>query len=112
MGIVYFRPETNEVKLAHLTFFGGRQDSVVPLDSLIPLSETPEHAGANVWAVHFYGRAFPSMFICTKLGGIKDRKLFAEIFGKEALEFAAFRDGDDLGEEGHGEGGGGRQEGL
>ena len=98
VGFVYYHPERREVKVAHLTFWGSRQDTVVPLESVIPVSETTESPRSLVWAVHFYDEHLGRKLICTRLGGIKNRSYFAEIFGYEALEGVLdgeWREGDD-----------------
>ncbi len=99
VGIIYLHPERKEVKISHLTFFGGRQDTVVPLEDVIPVSETPENPDSTVWVAHFYGRQLASKLISTKFGGIKHKRYFTEIFGEEALKGAVFREDDALDEQ-------------
>lgn len=92
VGIVYINKDHTKVKLAHVTFWGRRNDVNVPLTDIIPLSETSEHAGKIFWKISFYENSLASklvdrseLIICTRYGNIIDREAFIKIFGDEIL---------------------------
>ena len=92
VGIVYINKDYTKVKLAHVTFWGRRNDVDVPLDDIIPLSETSEHAGKIFWKISFYENSIASklvdrseLIICTRYGNIIDREAFIKIFGEETM---------------------------
>ncbi len=98
VGILYLHPEKRQVKVAHLTFLGKREDFVLPLSDVVPLSETPENPRAVFWAMHLYDASAPRRLVSTAFGGVKHRRYLVEIFGEEALLAAKYREDDDDGE--------------
>lgn len=92
VGIVYINSTNSKVKLAHVTFWGKRNDITVPLRDIIPLSETSERVGMLFWKISFYPDSLASniskrseLIISTRYGGVKDREAFTRIFGEEIL---------------------------
>jgi len=103
VGILYYHPEKKLVKLSHPSFLGQRVNTVhvqldtivqshlvfalqiIPLEDVIPISETSENPRNVVWAMRFYGQDAKTtlMYMCTAFGGIKHVGYFRQIFGEE-----------------------------
>ena len=83
IGSIYISSNHKFVRLSHLTFFGNRQESVVPIDLIYPLIETNPNiddiflrvSGENSTQLK------NSLFLTLKYGGILDEEKFEQIFG-------------------------------
>ena len=104
MGIIYIDPKTDIVKVSKLTFWGRREDIFVRQEDIVPWSDSNqariggdikieeklrEHffvllqdIRQTVWSMKFYDNLHHDLFMCTRLGGIKDKKLFDRVFGE------------------------------
>ena len=92
VGLVSINQDNTKVRLSHVTFWGRRNDVVVPLEDILPLSETSERARNEYWQISFYENSCASkvvdrskLIISTKYGGIKDEEALERIFGEEIL---------------------------
>ena len=90
--LVYISKDDTTVKLSHMSFWGKRKNIEVPLEDIIPLSETSERVGNIFWKVSFYPNSDASKIvdrsnlqICTKFGNVKDNEAMIKIFGSEIL---------------------------
>ena len=90
--LVYISKDDTTVKLSHMSFWGKRRNIEVPLEDIIPLSETSERVGNIFWKVSFYPNSDASkivdrsnLLICTKFGNVKDNEAMIKIFGSEIL---------------------------
>ena len=90
--MVYISKDDTTVKLSHMSFWGKRKNIEVPLEDIIPLSETSERVGNIFWKVSFYPNSDASkivdrsnLLICTKFGNVKDNVAMIKIFGSEIL---------------------------
>ena len=73
-----------QVKVAHTTFWGKRQDSIIDIDDIKLLSDTAqnESAGNNFWKMEFYDEKRKPLFISTKYGKIHNMDKFQHVFGQ------------------------------
>jgi len=80
VGIIYVNKDRTKVRFAHLSFFGGRIDTIWPVDKLRPLSET---SNPYDWFCPIRRTDDPLqiLFVSIKLGGILKDQLFYDIFG-------------------------------
>ena len=90
--IVYISKDETTVKIAHMSFWGRRKDVEVPLNDIIPLSETSERVGHIFWKINFYENSEASklidrsnLIISTRYGNVLDEKALVKIFGNEIL---------------------------
>ena len=90
--LVYISKDDTTVKLSHMSFWGKRKNIEVPLDDIVPLSETSERVGNIFWKISFYPNSDASkivdrsnLIISTKFGNVKDNEAMIKIFGSEIL---------------------------
>ena len=90
--LVYISKDDTTVKLSHMSFWGKRKNIEVPLEDIVPLSETSERVGNIFWKISFYPNSDASkivdrsnLIISTKFGHIKDNEAMIKIFGSEIL---------------------------
>jgi len=85
VGILYFNRTNKQVVISHFTFFGNRTDTILDLEDIVPINETPETIDEIYWKIHTYtGRTF---YVSTRQGGLLDHKRFLEIFGDPKLGY-------------------------
>ena len=86
VGHLYVSKNEMQVKISHLTFFGGRCDLIVPADDLVPLCELPDSATDVYVRMKRYsddgsgGGGF-GMILCLRFGGVLDPAVFERVFG-------------------------------
>ncbi|TRY73310.1 hypothetical protein TCAL_02241 [Tigriopus californicus] len=83
IGGAYFDPETNEVKISHLSFWGSRVDSVFRVQDIQLASDTSQPVDSTLWAVNFNDEAYRQLLISTKYGTIYNARYFNHVFGTE-----------------------------
>ena len=81
VGIVYFNPETGDMKIAHLNFWGNRVDRNCSYQDVIPLSDIGETSSDLYVKLKFYDPKFSPLYMSLRYGKIVDKKLFDSIFG-------------------------------
>ena len=82
IGIMSLSPDENQVKIGHLTFWGGRQNLIADVENIVPLSELSESPNEALKKVHTYSNPNNHLFLCIHYGGINDEKKFERVFGK------------------------------
>ncbi|CAG0915324.1 unnamed protein product [Notodromas monacha] len=78
VGILYVNEATNEVKIAHLTFFGSRNDIVVPMEDIVPMSDSSENVNDAYVKLMRYSTKDP-FYVCFKYGGVEDKRSFLSL---------------------------------
>ncbi|XP_063853665.1 transmembrane protein 186-like [Scylla paramamosain] len=70
IGILYLSDDEQLVKISHLSFFGRRIDVVLPIQDIVPLSDSGE-------------RVSDAFFVLSlRFGGVVDASGFEKVFGK------------------------------
>jgi hypothetical protein len=82
IGVIYVsEKEPNLVRIAHMTFWGTRQDDVFTKLDLMPFSELPDHVQDVYIHVATYSDPHHPMFLSLKYGSVLDKEEFEGIFG-------------------------------
>ena len=84
VGILYMDKRERRVRVAHINFWGKRQDFIVNLDDIKFITDTGTRKDDIYWAMQFHKEAGTRspMRISTRYGGIEDPRLFRLIFGQ------------------------------
>ncbi|XP_051819601.1 transmembrane protein 186 [Antechinus flavipes] len=80
VGILYVNEAGTVLRVAHLTFWGRRQDTYCPVANIIPVSETSEHPFDVFLKIHQYD-CDQTFYLTLRFGHILDKKRFAQVFG-------------------------------
>jgi len=80
VGLVALSSDQRLVRLSHLTFLGGRNDVIVPVDDIVPLSDTSESSNDVFVKVRRYSTT-DTLYITLLYGHIEDAETFQKIFG-------------------------------
>lgn len=81
VGLVGVDKNKKSVKLAHMTFWGGRNDIVVPLGTIVPFTECDTSPRDLYMNLNTYDNNV-HLFLSLRFGGVQDLDAFEEIFGK------------------------------
>ncbi|XP_054992807.1 transmembrane protein 186 [Sorex araneus] len=83
VGILYVNEAGTVLRVAHLTFWGWRQDSYWPVADVVPLTESRDRPQELFVRIQQYsGKA--TFYLPLRYGRVLDRERFARVFG--ALE--------------------------
>lgn len=80
VGLVSLSNDQKLVRLSHLTFFGGRNDLVVPVDDVVPLSDSDERSDDIFVKVHRYSTS-DTLYMTLRYGQIENAETFKQVFG-------------------------------
>jgi len=80
VGLVALSSDEKLVRLSHLTFFGGRNDVFVPVDDIVPLSDTSEVSNDIFVKVRRYSTT-DTLYMSLLYGRIENAETFQKIFG-------------------------------
>lgn len=80
IGIVYIDEDKKHLKIAHLTFWGGRNDIIVPVDEIIPLTDCDNNP-ADAFVKVLRTNSDESLYMTLRFGKILDEDLFKKVFG-------------------------------
>lgn len=81
IGLVGIDKSRENVKLARMTFWGNRKDLVIPLEAIVPLTESRTSSSDIYTDVKTYDDKV-DLYISLRYGGIQDVELFEKIFGR------------------------------
>jgi len=82
VGIIYYSPSENSVKISHLSFWGKRKDIYVPLEDIVPLTDIGESPTDLYVKLLRYSKPKSELFFSLRFGGILDIEKFEEVFGR------------------------------
>lgn len=80
-GILYLSESGRTLRVAHLTFWGRRQDAYWPVADVVPLSETGERPQELFVRIRRYDGP-ETFFLTLRYGRVLDRERFAQVFGR------------------------------
>lgn len=83
IGIVYINPVTNEVKIAHMNFWGNRKDVTYHLNEIVPPCEMGENISDAFVRFSFVNKSHPTLYLTVRHGQILDKELFSRVIGEE-----------------------------
>ncbi|KAK7078397.1 hypothetical protein SK128_017331 [Halocaridina rubra] len=81
VGIIYYNSIKDIVKVSHLTFWGRRRDVLIPVEDIVPFTDTSERLSDIYTHLLRYSEPKNPLYLCLRFGGIKDLESFNEIFG-------------------------------
>ncbi|KAF1539521.1 hypothetical protein FQV19_0011472, partial [Eudyptula minor] len=81
IGLIYLNETGRTVKVAHLTFWGRRNDIYCPVETVMPLDEAGDSKGELLLQFKRYNST-DILYFTIKFGQIVDRQKFTQIFGK------------------------------
>ena len=80
IGQMSLSTDNKFLKVAHLTFWGRRKDTVVPVEQIVPLSDLPDRVSdAYVQMCRYDSEEHLLLFL--KYGGVRDQSKFKTVFG-------------------------------
>ncbi|XP_071616523.1 transmembrane protein 186 [Heliangelus exortis] len=81
IGFIYLSENSHTVKVAHLTFWGRRNDIYCPLETVMTLDEVGDSKGELLLQFKRYNTT-DVLYFTIRFGQIVDRQKFAQIFGE------------------------------
>lgn len=81
IGLIYLSETGCTVRVAHLTFWGRRNDIYCPIETVITLDEVGDSKGELLLQFKRYNTT-DVLYFTIKFGQIVDRQKFIQIFGK------------------------------
>ncbi|CAL1283405.1 unnamed protein product [Larinioides sclopetarius] len=84
IGIIFLSDDEESVQISHLTFWGRKKDIIVPLQDIIPLSDSTCNASDIYVKLKRYS-CEDKLYFTLKYGKILDKVKFEKVFG--TLEF-------------------------
>lgn len=83
VGIMYVNKDCSRLRVAHMTFWGNRQDHVFHTSDVANFSDSGQSWGSWFIKLHRYSSPNDPLFVSLKHGGIVDRELFEKVFGQD-----------------------------
>ena len=83
IGLIYVNPETNKVKIAHLTFWGNRREVIHNITDIVPISDTRDRYSDIFVKVNFYDKSTRPFYLSIRYGLIYDKELFKRVIGED-----------------------------
>jgi len=80
VGLVALSSDQKLVRFSHLTFFGGRNDVIVPVGDIVPLSDTDERSEDIFVKVRRYSTT-DTLYMSVIHGHIENAETFHKVFG-------------------------------
>ncbi|KAM6121601.1 transmembrane protein 186 isoform 1-T1 [Phoenicopterus ruber ruber] len=81
IGLIYLNETSRTVKVAHLTFWGRRNDIYCPIETVMTLDEVGDSKGELLLQFKRYNST-DILYFTIKFGQIVDRQKFTQIFGE------------------------------
>ncbi|XP_010187831.1 PREDICTED: transmembrane protein 186 [Mesitornis unicolor] len=81
IGLIYLNEASRTVRVAHLTFWGRRNDIYCPIETVMTLDEVGDGKGELLLRFRRYNSA-EILYFTIKFGQIVDRQKFTQIFGE------------------------------
>ncbi|XP_061848996.1 transmembrane protein 186 isoform X2 [Colius striatus] len=81
IGLIYLNESGRTVRVAHLSFWGRRNDIYCPIETVMPLDEVGDSKGELLLQFKRYDST-DVLYFTIKFGHIVDRQKFAQIFGE------------------------------
>ncbi|XP_062956465.1 transmembrane protein 186 [Cynocephalus volans] len=80
VGILYVNESRTTLRVAHLTFWGWRQDTYCPVADVMPLTETKDRPQELLVRIQQYNGK-QTFYLTLRYGRILDRERFTQVFG-------------------------------
>lgn len=83
IGILYVNPATDEVRIAHLNFWGNRKEIIRSINDIVPPSDIGENISDAFVKFKFVDKSTPNLYLSVKYGRILDKDLFQRVIGED-----------------------------
>ncbi|XP_035230590.1 transmembrane protein 186-like isoform X2 [Stegodyphus dumicola] len=80
IGIIYVTKDEKYVKISHLTFWGRRNNIILPVQNLVPLTDGECKATDAYMKLHMYNSS-EYLYLTLRFGRILDYDKFQNVFG-------------------------------
>ncbi|DAA15578.1 transmembrane protein 186 [Bos taurus] len=80
VGILYVNEEGTVLRVAHLTFWGRRQDTYCPVADVIPMTESPDRPQELFMRIQQYSGK-QTFYLTLRYGRVLDQERFTQVFG-------------------------------
>ena len=80
VGLLYLHRDGSRLKVAHLTFWGGRTDTVLPVADLVPFSELKDSPDDVYFTLRRYSSP-ETFYVSLRYGGVTSRQKLETVFG-------------------------------
>lgn len=84
VGILYLNESGTMLRVAHLNFWGWRQDTYCPMADVIPLTETKDRPQEVFVRIQRYSGK-QAFYVTLRYGRILDRERFTQVFGAHQM---------------------------
>jgi len=81
VGFIYYHPEREVVRIAHMTFFGHRRDIDYPVADIVPLADIEKKFNDIYLHVKTYAEPKSAYWINLRIGKITHKDHFETVFG-------------------------------
>ena len=82
IGFVYFNSKEQTVKISHLTFWGKRNDIVIPLEEIGHITESKGFKHNDLFhRVELLNKKNTYYYLCLKYGNVLNKDRFIHVFG-------------------------------
>lgn len=81
VGILYVNESGTVLRVAHLTFWGWRQDTYCPVADVVPLTETRDRPHEVFVRIQQYSGK-QTFYLPLRYGRVLDRERFTQVFGR------------------------------
>lgn len=83
VGLLYVNPAKNQVKIAHLTFWGNRKEVIVNINDIVPISDSKDRYSDVFVKINFYEKSLSPFYMSIYYGQICDKDLFKTVLGED-----------------------------
>lgn len=80
IGFIYIDPQQQQVKIAHLNFWGNREEEIVDISDIMPVSDTNDRLSTPFIRIERLSEIGRVYYVTTRYGDVKDRDAFEEVF--------------------------------
>lgn len=80
VGILYVNESGTMLRVAHLTFWGRRQDTYYDVSDMVPLTESKDQAQDMFVRIQQYSGK-QTFYLTLRYGRILDKERFSQVFG-------------------------------
>ncbi|KFO24832.1 Transmembrane protein 186 [Fukomys damarensis] len=81
VGILYVNESGTVLRVAHLSFWGRRQDTYCPVVDVMPLTETKDQPQSTLMCIRQYSGK-QTFYLTLRHGHIVDKERFTQVFGE------------------------------
>ncbi|XP_063592725.1 transmembrane protein 186-like isoform X1 [Penaeus indicus] len=81
VGHIYYNARKDIVKVSHLSFWGNRKDIFIPVEDLVPITDTSDIPSDIYVHLLRFSKPKDSLYLFLRFGGIRDTEKFTYALG-------------------------------